>query len=269
MTQNYITDLSKMRVEYGQPVRYFLTMESSEIDLNSLIGKKISVEFKGVIHCVACGRVTKKSFGQGFCYPCFMNSPENSECIIHPELCEGHLGGGRDPEWEEKHHNQPHTVYLALTSDVKVGVTRNTQIPGRWIDQGAWKAIRFAETPNRYLAGKIEVDLKSHMTDITNWRKMLTNQMDESRDLVHEKSRVSDLLSGVYHPYLSQDDQVLDITYPVEHYPVKISSLNLDKENRIEGVLQGIRGQYMYFDAGRVINVRKFSGYEITFSIHV
>ena len=146
--------LKKMRVENGSPIKYWLPTKDGELFMNDLIGKEIELEFTGEINCCVCNRSTKKSFGNGFCYPCFMNAPENSECIIRPELCLGHEGKGRDPEWEEKNHVIPHTVYLALTSGVKVGITRGGNEFTRWIDQGAWKTIKLATVPDRYTSGQ-------------------------------------------------------------------------------------------------------------------
>ena len=146
-----------MNTEFGSPIKYSLHLSGDELNMNELLGQKLRIEFQGRINCVACGRATKKAFGQGFCYPCFANAPENAECIVRPELCEGHLGKGRDPEWELKYHVQPHFVYLAVSSGLKVGITRATQIPYRWIDQGASSAIILAEVPYRRLSGEIEV----------------------------------------------------------------------------------------------------------------
>ena len=155
----YKSHLRKMRVEFNNPVDYWLPVEDGEVYMNDLIGKEIQLSFKGEINCGLCHRATKKSFS-GFCYPCFANAPENSECIIRPELCQGHEGKGRDPEWEEKNHVKDHTVYLALTSAVKVGITSGGNENTRWIDQGAWKTIKFADVPDRYTSGLIEVALK-------------------------------------------------------------------------------------------------------------
>jgi hypothetical protein len=259
-------DLSKMRVEFLNPVSYFITLNDEEINMNTFLEKELEIRFTGVIHCVACGRKIKKAFGQGFCYPCFINSPLNSECILRPELCQAHLGKGRDPEWEEENHNKPHYVYLALTSSIKVGVTRTDQVPTRWIDQGAWKAVKFAYTPNRNLAGMIEVALKAHMSDKTNWQKMLKNEMDRSIDILDEKNRASRLIEKDNKKFLlPENNEIITFKYPVLHYPEKVKSINLDKEPDILGKLSGIRGQYLIFEDNRVINIRKYSGYEIVF----
>jgi len=164
-------------------------------------------------------------------------------------------------KWSEGHCLQDHIVYLALTSGIKVGVTRMSQVPTRWIDQGAWKAIRLARTPNRYLAGLLEVGLKSHMNDKTNWRKMLTNQMDTETDLMLAKTKAAELLSGDLRQYIIPEDEITEINYPVQEYPVKVNSISFDKEPVIEGTLEGIRGQYFILDGGRVLNIRKHNGY--------
>jgi hypothetical protein len=261
-------NLSKMRTEHSSPIKYFLKLGEEEVLMNSLISQEINISFTGIINCVACGRKIKKAFGQGFCYPCFINSPLNSECIIRPELCLAHEGKGRDPEWEEKNHKQPHIVYIALTSGIKVGVTRTDQVPTRWIDQGAWKAIKFARTPYRQIAGLIETQLKNHLSDKTNWQKMLKNDMDHAVDLLAEKIRVSELLSPEFKEYfLDDDNEIYTFEYPVTTYPDKIKSINLDKEPSFQSQLNGIRGQYLILSDNRVINLRKYSGYEIILSV--
>jgi hypothetical protein len=254
--------LSKMNVSLNETVNYTLNFDIP-IVLNTYIGKEIELVFNSIIYCVSCGDIMKKSFNQGFCYDCFRKAPEASDCVIRPELCKGHLGQGRDVEWEEKNHNQPHTVYLALTDCVKVGVTRSSQVPTRWIDQGAYQAIRFAETPNRYTAGVMEVTLKSFFIDKTNWRKMLRNENDLSIDLVEEKWAIEEQLPNDMRELLCEDDTITTIHYPVLSYPSKIESLSFDKTPVIKGKLMGIKGQYLLFDNDRVINIRKHSGYEI------
>jgi len=254
-----------MRVELASPVNYTLVLGDVSIPMNELVGKPIKLHYQGFINCVNCGTEVKKAFGQGFCYPCFMNSPMNSECIIRPELCLAHEGKGRDPQFEEKYHNQPHVVYLAVTSGVKVGVTREQQVPTRWIDQGAWQAIRLAEVPYRQLAGEIEVFLKDFVSDKTHWQRMLKDIRAEGVDLQEQKDELLDELGEDLGQYYSEDDTVTELTYPVLAYPEKVKSMNFDKLPEIEGTLQGIRGQYLYFEEGRVINIRKFSGYFIDF----
>ena len=254
-------------VEYGFKLFDTASGEEQLIPLNKLIGKNISMKFEGNIFCINCGRKTKTSFAQGFCFPCFKNSPENSECIIRPELCRAHLGEGRDPEWEEEHHNKPHYVYLAATDKVKVGVTRDHQIPTRWIDQGASSAIKLAKTPNRYLAGVIEVALKDTFDDKTNWQSMLKNDVDADIDLLETKHELEPLLPADIAEYITDEDEITQIEYPVIAYPKKIKTINLDKITSFEGKLMGIKGQYLLLDNDRVINIRKYAGYQVSFEV--
>ncbi|HRO08367.1 MAG TPA: DUF2797 domain-containing protein [Saprospiraceae bacterium] len=255
------------KVEYQ--MRLFDTEKQQEynIGMNEIIGNNISILFTGNIFCINCGRKTKTSFGQGFCYPCFRDAPENSECIIHPERCRAHLGEGRNPEWENEHHNRPHYVYLAATDKVKVGVTRDHQIPTRWIDQGASAAIKLARTPNRYLAGLIEVSLKNNFDDKTDWRSMVSNIVDNSIDLKATKQNLITHLSTDIKQYITDDYEVTSIQYPVLQYPVKVSVMNFDKDPLLSGKLMGIKGQYLLFDNDRVINIRKYAGYSVTIDI--
>lgn len=254
-----------MAVSPDDPVKYSLRLDEELIPMNEFLGSEITLSFNGQINCIACGRLTSKSFAGGFCFPCMQNTPENSECIIRPELCEAHLGKGRDPVWEKKNHLQPHTVYLALSSGVKVGVTRNSQIPTRWIDQGASKAIRLAEVPNRYLAGKIEVSLKDILSDKTAWQRMLKNEIDESKDLASMKEKARDFLDEELSQYVIDDEGIMQFEYPVIEYPEKVKSISLDKQAEIKGKLLGIKGQYLIFNDGFVMNVRKHSGYYVIF----
>lgn len=257
-----VGNLKKMKTEFGDEIQYRIPL-SEEINVNNLIGKAFRIEWTGVINCQKCSKVTKKSFGEGFCYNCFVSAPEAAECIIRPELCRAHLGEGRDPQWEQEHHNQPHVVYLAASSAVKVGITRKTQVPTRWIDQGASAAIILAETPNRYEAGRIEVALKDIFTDKTHWQKMLKNDIDESIDLSEEKWELEDQLPADIIDFFSEDDEVWELNYPVIEYPEKVKSLSLDKMPVISEKLVGIKGQYLIFEGGKVFNIRKHTGYYV------
>jgi len=257
----------------GGEVNYILRLCSpekevlAEIDMNTAIGKTIVLTFSGKINCVNCGVLTKKSFGQGFCYSCFINAPEASPCVLKPELCRAHLGEGRDITWEEANHNQPHFVYLAVSDVVKVGITRATQIPTRWIDQGAAYAIRLAEVPNRYTAGLLELALKDQFTDRTNWRKMLQNEVDLEIDLVDTKWELEELLPNDMSDYFSEDDEIVYLNYPVLSFPTKVKSLSFDKVSTISGKLLGIKGQYLLLDGDRVLNLRKHNGYGVTVEV--
>lgn len=256
----YSGQLRKMRVTHLDPIQYELELDA-RINMNEMIGRKLRFTHTGDIFCVCCGKKTKTSFNQGFCFSCFQNSPESAECIIRPELCRAHLNEGRDIEWELMNHNQPHVVYLAASDGVKVGVTRLTQMPTRWIDQGASSAIIVAEVSNRYLAGLLEVELKSRFTDKTNWQKMLRNEIDESIDLLEAKWALEEVLPSDLLQYFSEDDTILRFSYPVSNYPSKVQSVSFDKEKSIEGVLTGIKGQYIILDESKVLNIRKHTAY--------
>ena len=257
--------LRKMRTQLEDVVRYTLMLDDTPIDMNAKIGQTIKLSFDGQINCIACDRLTKKSFGQGFCFPCFRDAPEASECIIRPELCRAHEGEARDMAWAEKYCLTEQIVYLARSSAIKVGITRVSQMPTRWIDQGATDAIVFARVPNRYTAGLVEVAMKAHLTDRTNWQRMLKNEVIDA-DLVAKKASLTDALDPDLRQYIDTDDTVCSIDYPVDRYPEKVKSVGFDKQAEIEGCLAGIKGQYLIFDDNRVLNIRKHNGYRITVS---
>ncbi len=262
--------LRKMRSEFpdsGKEVRYYLPLEEEEIYLNELIGNTIKITFQHEIRCLYCGRLIKKTYAQGYCYPCFISLPETDACILRPELCQAHLGISRDMEWSKEHCLQDHFVYLAATSGLKVGVTRKTQVPTRWIDQGACRAIRVAKTPHRHLAGEIEVLLKNYFADKTNWRQMLKGESHGDIDLLGEKARATSFIAEKFHPFLSQNDEITYIHYPVLKYPGKIKAVTLDKQDLIQARLTGIKGQYLLFEDGGVLNIRKHGGYVINLSV--
>lgn len=257
----------KMKSQWQSPVEYYLPLGNQKILMNDLIGKNISLRYENEIYCIACGKKTKKSFAQGFCYNCFIDSPEAAECILRPELCLAHEGKGRDVEWEKANHLQEHFVYLALSSDLKVGVTRSTQVPTRWIDQGASSAIILAKTPNRYLSGVIEVAMKKFLTDKTSWQKMLKNELMQGVNLAEEKKKAKEFLPDELKKYYSEDNSVTEINYPVISYPAKVKSIDFEKQNLLSGKLNGIKGQYLIFEDGNVLNVRKHSGYVVTIEL--
>ncbi len=256
--------LKKMKTELNDIVHYNLVDREKSIFMNDIIGKKLKIRFTGKINCIKCGAETKKSFGQGFCYRCFTSAPEADVCVVHPERCRANEGISRDMEWSEKHCLRPHYVYLAKTSVIKVGVTRQSQIPVRWIDQGADKAIKLAKTPYRQLAGIIEVALKEYFTDKTSWQSMLKNKKtDES--LIESKKQAVDFLKDNedYKKFIVPNNKIFEIKYPHKQNPKKIKSLKLDKISNIEGILTGIKGQYLIFDNEYVFNVRAHTGYNI------
>ena len=258
--------LTKMQTEFGDPIQYYLVFEDSFLNVNQLLGKPMEINFVG-FQCLNCGK-KKKIFRQGFCYDCFYSSPAVGDWIMKPELSTAHLGvADRDLAYEEKVQLQPHIVYLALSSEVKVGVTRKTQMPTRWIDQGASQAISIVEVPNRYLAGITEVALKNHYADKTNWRKMLTNTF-ESVDLIAERLKVEHLIpTEVQEYFYNQKIDLYEMHYPVLDYPTKVSSLSLDKTPNFQGKLIGIKGQYLLFEGGIVFNIRGSEGYIVKIEI--
>ena len=264
---NYSGTLLKMETKLENPVEYELPIGDELVFMNHLIGKYIIFKWNKEIYCIGCGRKINKSFAQGFCYPCLMSAPETSECILRPELCEAHKGIARDMEWAKYHCLQDHFVYLAISSGVKVGVTRSEQIPTRWMDQGAWQAILLAKTPNRYISGLIEVTLKEHISDRTQWQRMLKNQLIEGVNLFDKKNEMLKFLTDDIRQYECPDNKIIEINYPVNEYPEKIKSLSFDKTDQIAGRLWGIKGQYLIFDDGSVINVRKHTGYKIVLEI--
>lgn len=254
-------NILKMRTQFNSPINYFLPVGNEEIHMNELIGKQISMNFSGQINCIVCGKQTRRSFNQGFCYSCLQKAPEASESIIRPELSKAHFGIARNIEWAEKYDLIDHVVYLAASSEIKVGVTRHHQIPTRWIDQGASYAVKLATTPNRHIAGVIEVFLKKHYTDRTSWQAMLKNEQVEGADILEEKKKIEELLPRALRKYIDPDNEITYLDYPVKSYPEKISSCGFDKQPQIEGILTGIKGQYLFFDNSSVLNIRKHNGY--------
>ena len=248
---------------HGGPVRYALRVGGENVELAPFIGKEFTLRYTGEMTCVACGRSVKKFFGQGFCYPCFISAPEAAECIVRPELCRGHLGEGRDAEWEREHHDTEHFVYLSQTGGIKVGVTRSTQIPVRWIDQGAVMAVIIAKVPYRQLAGLIEVELKKNFADKTNWRTMLTAVQPDTEKLLAARSQALGALAYELGAYAVSDELPMTIAYPIVDLPPKVTSVSLEKLPEITGKLVGIKGQYLIWADGRVFNVRNNAGYHV------
>lgn len=256
--------LSKMTTTLGTPIKYGLQLREVHFDLTAMVGKEVHLTYSGRIFCHNCGKKTKKSYHQGYCFPCTTKLAECDLCILKPETCHYHKGTCREPAWGEEHCFKPHVVYLANSSGLKVGITRRTQVPFRWIDQGASEALPVIEVKSRLLSGQVEMLFKQHISDKTDWRKMLRGAPEEI-DLEAEKIRLLQELQAelteVEHIVLKEPVQ--RFTYPVEHYPEKVASLGLDKNLEIRGRLMGIKGQYLIFESG-VLNVRSHTGYEVT-----
>lgn len=255
--------IRKLRSELAEPIQYSLPVGDEFIPLNPLLGQTLKMTFTGNIFCIQCHRKTSKSFQQGYCFPCFRRLAECSHCMIHPERCHHDETTCRADDWVHTACLQPHIVYLANSSFLKVGVTRTSQVPTRWIDQGAIQAMPIFRTSTRYSAGLIEVALKQHVADKTNWRAMLKGN-NGHLDLAAERHRLLEIAEiPAQNSELLEGQSVQDLHYPVLKYPEKIHSLDFDKTRTIEGTLEGIKGQYLIFDIG-VINIRKFGGYEIS-----
>jgi len=262
---NYKGVLTKMSTEYASPIQYTLKMDGDVINVNQLLGRKIEIIFEKY-QCLTCKK-NKKIFRQGNCYNCFYSSPNVGDWVIRPELSTAHLGiEDRDLEFEKKVQLQPHIVYLALSSKVKIGVTRKPEVPTRWIDQGASKAIAIAEVPNRYLAGITEVALKEFVSDKTSWQRMLKNEV-ASVDLLEEKQKLfAHIPEEIKKYFLIDNTNIFEINYPVLKYPLKVKSLRLEKNPNIIGTLTGIKGQYLIFEDGSVFNVRNHEGFVVSIS---
>jgi hypothetical protein len=259
--ERYRGNLRKMNaVLNGDQVKYTLNLGDHALNMNSLIGQTISITYQNRINCIKCNRETKKSFAQGYCYPCFISVPETESCVLRPELCQAHEGIARDMVFAKNNCLIDHYVYLAISSGLKVGVTRHTQVPVRWLDQGASYALILAKTPNRFMAGQIEVALKTLYADKSNWRKLLTADGPDL-DLLQEKGKIEELLPFDLRQYITDDDYIYRIKYPLSEYPVKVTPVNLDKGQVVQDELLGIKGQYLLFRGGKVINIRKYNGY--------
>lgn len=258
----------------SKPVQYELPLGDQLVALNPLLGKSIKLVYTGKILCLHCNRSIKKSFNQGYCYPCFTTLAQCDMCIMKPETCHYEAGTCREPEWGKEFCFQPHVVYLANSSGIKVGITRQTQIPTRWIDQGAVQALPIFKVPSRHISGLIEIAIAKHISDKTNWQQMLKSKAEPIDPIAKRDELIAACkadLDNITQRFGSQaleflaDEPVVDIHFPVESYPAKIKSFNLDKNTEVAGVLNGIKGQYLLLDTG-VINIRKFTGYKIEFS---
>ncbi|WP_449431865.1 DUF2797 domain-containing protein [Pseudomonas putida] len=264
--------LSKMAVRLEAPVvQYSFRLGEVQVPVNPLIGQSLRLEYLGAIHCSHCGKRTKTSFSQGYCYPCMTKLAQCDICIMAPERCHYDAGTCREPSWGEQFCMTDHVVYLANSSGIKVGITRATQLPTRWLDQGASQALPIVRVATRQQSGLVEDLLRSQVPDRTNWRALLKGDA-EVLDLVAIREQIFDAcadglreLQGRFGLQAIQplaDAEVVQMRYPVEAYPTKIVSFNLDKNPVVEGTLLGIKGQYLIFDTG-VINIRKYTAYQL------
>ena len=257
--------LKKMMTENAAEIQYYLDMKTDFLNMNQLIDKNITLKFVGY-ECLNC-HLEKKIYRQGFCKSCFFHIPSAGDWIMRPELSTAHLDQeDRDLAYEKSVQLQPHIVYLANSSNVKVGVTRKTQVPTRWIDQGAHEAIEIVEVPNRYLAGITEVALKEYVADKTNWRKMLKNDI-EDQNLVEWRNKLAQYIPEEAKEYYINNNSETNLNFPVKKYPQKPKSLNLEKTHSYKGTLMGIKGQYLIFEDETVFNIRSNEGLVVTIEV--
>ncbi len=266
----------KMRTSLEDPVQYTMLLGGHEIPLNQYLGRQLQLDYQGVINCVHCDRKTNKSFNQGYCYPCFRHLAQCDSCIISPEKCHYAAGTCREPQWGEEHCMIDHFVYLANTSGLKVGITRGSQVPTRWMDQGASQAQAIFRVSSRLHSGLVEVVFKNHVADKTHWQAMLKGPA-QPRDLEEARCQLMEACAddieqlrqqqGLQAITVLEGEPQTCISYPVLEYPVKVKSFNLDKTPGVRGTLMGIKGQYLIFDTG-VINMRKYGGYQLSLTLN-
>ncbi|ATC95815.1 DUF2797 domain-containing protein [Pseudoalteromonas tunicata] len=265
--------LKKLKASLTTPVEYHLPVGDQLIPLNSLIGKPFTISYTGNIFCSNCAKKTSKSYSQGHCFVCMRKLASCDMCIMKPETCHHAAGTCKEPQWGEENCMIPHYVYLANTSGLKVGITRHTQVPTRWIDQGATQALPIFKVQTRLQSGLVEVALAEFIADKTNWRTMLKGPGDAidlkaaAAELIPQIKPKLDELAQLFGATAIEvlNEEVVDLAYPVNQYPKKLTSFNFDKDPNISAVLLGIKGQYLIFDTG-VINIRKFTSYEVSVS---
>ena len=264
--------LRKMKTELAEQVQYRLPLGDTELPMNGQLGQQLRLSYSGQINCIACDRKTSKSFSQGYCYPCFKRLAQCDSCIVSPEKCHYAAGTCREPQWGETHCMIEHIVYLANTSGLKVGITRHSQVPTRWMDQGATQAQPIFSVASRLQSGLVETLFKDHVADKTSWQAMLKGDA-EPQDLEIQRQRLMSECAGAVAELRDEHGlqaitelvaaETTEIRYPVLEHPQKVKSFNLDKTPDIEGTLMGIKGQYLIFDTG-VINMRKYGGYHLS-----
>ncbi len=257
-------NILKMKTELNTPVSYTLPIGDLFVEVNNLIGKKIKLKFTGKINCIETGQEISKSYGGGFSYKAFQKLPQCDICIVRPELCHFDNGTCRDRDWGERHCMTPHVVYLSLTSSAKIGITREQNIPSRWVDQGAIQGLAILKVKDRLTSGLLEVEIAKTMKDKTNWRKMLKDECDLDIDLYQLREEVYQDFGGLIDEFDAEDldEEIQHISYPLFDLPKKINSLSFDKLPEVVGTLLGIKGQYLILDQG-VLNIRKHQGYFI------
>ncbi|MEE9254252.1 MAG: DUF2797 domain-containing protein [Pseudomonadales bacterium] len=266
--------LRKMRARATDVVEYEFVLGDTAIAANPIIGRELTLRFVGTITCIHCGAVTPRSYAQGHCYGCFKKLAACDLCVVSPDRCHYAQGTCREPDWGERNCIRPHLVYLANSSGLKIGLTRDDALPTRWIDQGATQAMLIAQVDTRQQAGFVEKAIGAHVSDRTDWRTMVGRDPAEM-DLPGEWARLrelsADAIDAVQARFgervirLLDDEPVTHIVYPIERYPRDLRAFNLEKEPLVEGVLLGIKGQYLLLDTG-VLNVRRITSFHVELS---
>lgn len=237
-----------------------------KISLNEFVGKKIKLEFSGEIRCVDCGSVTKKTFGGGSCYNCFQSLASNDMCIMRPSQCHFHLNTCREPEWGKDNCFKPHIVYLANTTGLKVGITKENPYSKRWVDQGARQGLPIFRVQSRKDSGILEDELSKFVSDKASWQQLISSD-SQSVDLIEESKKLFsqiDISKKGFEPEILSPE-VTEIVYPVLSYPSKKVSLKPDPNKPLESILIGIKGQYLLFEEGGM-NIRSLEGYSVRLS---
>ena len=241
-----------------------------DMKMNSLIGQVLQFQVSSCRQCQGCEKNVKKIVA-GYCYPCSKRLACCDLCILKPHLCHYEQGTCREPQWGLKHCFSDHYLYLSVTSGIKVGLTRASQFQTRWIDQGAVKAVLLAQLSSRYQAGVVEEYLSKTFDDKTNWRHLITGQIsqlelleerfEQAKFLIKEEKKFENFSYKLldYHP--------VEIHYPVEKFPQKAKTINLDKTSIFEDKLIGIKGQYLFFEELGALNMRKYQGYDINIEV--
>ena len=268
--------LRKLSINHGDVVQYALSCDlGTDVPLNNMMGKQLTFKFSGAIECIYCKRPIKKSFNQGYCFVCFRKLARCDQCIVKPELCHYHLGTCREPEWGNNVCMKKHVVYLSVTSGIKVGITKQKNIPSRWFDQGATLALPIYEVHNRLQSGLLESVIKKSMSDKTNWRAMLKEDIYAidlksfwTQHLESHQSEINTIIENNPH-FADKHPRPIDKNYDMQSFvyprldcPLVIKSINVDKTPSFTGTLIAMKGQYLLFDIG-VINIRKYTGYHV------
>ena len=261
MSNTYTGYIRELQITDDSPAQYQLLLDANLIPLNPLLGCGLEVRFLGQIECAECGQLTKKSYGGGYCYPCFATLARCDLCVMSPDRCHFHLKTCRDPEWGESFCMQPHTVYLANSSGLKVGITRQGRETKRWLDQGATQGLPLLTTTTRKEAGEVEVIIAKQLSDRTNWR-LLVSQETSPVNLADERNQLRgdlDLPNVVWSMESERQFQ-----FPVRQYSPAVN-FSLHKQT-VRGNLIGMKGQYLLFDNG-ALNISRHRSYHIELTV--